>query len=497
MAKGGKRAQQGDGRKGANETEEREYLNVASTMADPFIGRDPCQPRLLWHPKVHAAYGERCVFFRIRVHKHHLSASVDELDSLLRGIGVRAYSIYPLWGYYDFLVRTWLTPLTRTRVMETLDQAIGLVADYEEFQTEQIVYIWSIKQGAPEPSQKLIETHRQDIEQLHKELSFTLLERLWSDGLIYVLPPMPEIRVRFFVSVSSMSAVESRRVRGSEQIIAKLHDLDDPWISVYSGIGFASHIIRFSMRAYSDVYETISGSVANLAETFAMRTITMLVAPPHVPESDRLETRLGGIGSVLATLASILGEGFESTIAELPDERQDALRRVFRTYSSDLLGTSFERLFLSLFLTRIREDAVALNSELGLLGHFELLFKDYAKRVLEEGYGETWRETVKGTLEAIPQLKKVASEKFEIIGLGAVAQVLNKCSETLNLSLVEKHLGSSWAATVDKVANTVRNKYAHGLTYDPAFLRSFLANWEENSVLLCDVGLLYLGLSEG
>lgn len=447
---------------------------------------------------MHHHYGERCVFFLVRVQEHQLSDSAVPLSDLMSSAGAVSHSIYLLWGYYDVLVRAWVTPATRDRLIQAFDNALHLVAEYEEFQVETTNYLWMPPSESLTP--KVIESHRAKIDSVYDAIAAqegpdtaALLE-LHADGLIHVLPGRTDNPVKFFVSLSTFPNVSNTRLRGLQAVLNHLSS-GDPWVTVYSGIGFASHLLRFAAPSFDEVLSIVEQEVAPLAEKLRMRTTTLIVATSQTVESDEINPRISEIGSVLAALGSILGAEYEMSIPGLPDDVQDQLRRVFSKYSSTLLGGPAEGLFLGLMRSRIDQKMSEVNRELAQLLHFELLFKRFLADALSR-QGDDWEARV---LEAAHptsrRQERVGRAKLGEQSLGTLAQGANRLADPAMRARFNEVLGDEWVATIERYTGMIRNPFAHGATFTPEFAERFFGKWAEYAELLCKLGIAFQNLT--
>src|SRR6266508_2647291 len=104
--------------------ETRELVRRALERENPFAGSTFDGPRLIWHPEVHRLFGERCVFFILQIQDPQLGPTEEEVGLLVSKAGAAARAVYPLYGYYDVLVRAWVTPAIRDRLVGEFHEAV-------------------------------------------------------------------------------------------------------------------------------------------------------------------------------------------------------------------------------------------------------------------------------------------------------------------------------------------------------------------------------------
>jgi hypothetical protein len=312
-------------------------------------------------------------------------------------------------------------------------------------------------------------------------------------GLIHILPERQPTSVRFYVAFTPLPGTSFRRVRGLDLVVRTLDELGmGPTVSVYAGIGFATHLLSFVAPSFEHVRDRLK-RITPLARLLNMRTMTLLCADNDATESDTLNPQTE-ISPELSALANILGGEYETRLLHLKLDEQHEIGEVFRQ-CSHLLSTPFANLFLALLQARIDGDLDRLNRELVVVLHFESLLKVYLQELYEAYLGEDWEQKIQQTAQSIPKIKHEVSRefRFSFLSLGALAQTTNKLVSEGYLpgDDVESLLGSTWVVDLEKFASAIRNPLAHGATFGVAFARTFLEKWRERAELLCRIGEAY------
>jgi hypothetical protein len=378
-----------------------------------------------------------------------------------------------------------------------LEEQVGLVAAYEEFQVEEIRYLWSGEYQAKnaydiEPHRKIIDaTCRLSAE--NNPIPLDSLVALRRDGLVHVLPKRQQGSVRFYVILVPLPGISFHRVRGLEVVVKALREEGlGSSTTVYSGIGFASHLLSFSAPSFEAVREGLE-RVAPLARLLNMRTMTMLVANNDANESDilNLDTE---ISPELAALANILGGEYETRVIRLQLDEQHEIGEVFRHYTH-LLSTPFSGLFLSLMQARIDKNFQELNRELIIVLHFESLLKLYIQELFQAYLGDDWERKVEEIALLIPKIghEVLKDFRFSFLSIGALAQIANRMvtEGLLPDADLKRTLGPDWVSDLETFASAIRNPLAHGATFGEAFARTFIENWRTRAELLCRIGDAY------
>lgn len=474
------------------------FESFAASTSDPFTGTTMHGPRLLWHPEVHRHYGERCLFFLLQVHEHQIDNAAADIGSLVRGAGVRSQSVHVLYGVFDVLLRVWATPIARDRLILALDESVTVVARYEEFQVEQIRYLWDGEYAAQ--SAYAIEPHREDVQAVFAAtdrsdpVPITPLVRLYEDGLVHLLPRRDPGSLRFYVALTPLPGAGAlTRVRGLDVVTRSLIEQGlASSLSVYSGIGFAAHLLSFVAKSFDAIHDYVKRTGA-LGQLLNMRTLTLLAANSDAVESDSLNPQTE-IAPELAALANILGEPYEGLLLRLPLNEQHEIGEVYRKFSQ-LLGTSFSDLFLAIMKARIDGDLSPLNEKLSISLHFENLLRSFLRDTFAAYLGEDEYESKAREIAlSIPKLGPETSNfRFNFLSIGSLAQIANRMAQEglVPDSDLRAMLGDDFVADLETFAAAIRNPFAHGATFGEAFARAFLDKWRSRAELLCRIGLAH------
>jgi hypothetical protein len=98
-----------------------------------------------WHPAVHSVhFGETLYFVMIRLREPLHTPVATQIKHLLQTARIQYACSYPLFGWWDALVRVWLTPASYSRFARVLENSVNHnVANFRGFTTTNIRYLWS------------------------------------------------------------------------------------------------------------------------------------------------------------------------------------------------------------------------------------------------------------------------------------------------------------------------------------------------------------------
>ena len=254
------------------------------------------EPRYVWDPAVHEQWGEHCSYFLARFVETDSRSIESLLSQHLTRAKVSAFSIYVVFGYYDALIRTWLTPYKRTRLLEGLqDDADSLL----EFQVDRVNYTWSQPSVAGRARiETLVPTIRAvaaALETPHELAGYSDqvcdgIRDLEEQRLLHRYPgsdvPNP---IKFFIALSrTANTPESGdTLTGLTGIVDGLQGVHN--VSIYAGRGFASYLIKGVTEHLGTVLQC-ADAVASHAKGLHLRPMTLMVANNDAFESDTVDT---------------------------------------------------------------------------------------------------------------------------------------------------------------------------------------------------------------
>ena len=140
---------------------------------------------ITWHPGLHERYSEQLYFIVIKPYSYSNWFKMT-LEEKLRGCGVLGWSMYEVYGFFDVMVRAWMTPEQRSLFYKALDGDNNIL-EKQDFIVYEIDYLWSqIFQKKPElDDKKLNKFHPDKLDRFQsKETDEKFSTELQSCGLV-------------------------------------------------------------------------------------------------------------------------------------------------------------------------------------------------------------------------------------------------------------------------------------------------------------------------
>lgn len=457
-----------------------------------------------WHPLVHARFGETLFFYLLRLREPSLRPVAEQLRAGLVRAGIRHACEYTVFGHWDALVRVWLTPASRHRLLHVLRPGgESNVADMREFQTSEIRLLWSgddRDRMAPDPAvQDSIAEHRRYILEVASQGAgppdSDRQQGLVEAQLLLPRPAVPRTAVKFYVTLSRLGgdlspAGEAERV-ASAVAAAQLSDR----ASVYVGFGgFADYLIRCVADTYADVLQ-YTASLDTGFRKLRVRPMTLLIANNDAIESDNINDLWALDTDDENTLRVLeLGGNGAAHLEALPRDQRDALNNLVNVAHELSAGDRRLRDKLrSLLRASLQNDRDALISAVAFLLEFEWLLGEYLKRAWADVFGPEW-------------IKRLA-EEFTRYDSQHEAEVLKKPDEWTLGSCVQmaitaadvnkevsaqltQHLGDRWKDQMRALV-PVRNLIAHGRLRTIDRFDDFTGEWGEKLLSLLNIATLH------
>jgi len=447
--------------------EESEPTEVALALATRSI-RDA---RLNWHPQVHQHFDEDLYFVLLRFARPRDVAKA--IDALMRDAGIQSYCGYTVFGWFDGLVRFWLTPQHWQRFLRVLSRHEGEIPENRHLKVATLRYLWSPNRDDPlmdprGPGEEMIEAIERERKQVLEVAEqpgappTAAVAELEGKGLL--LPKPREDWALFkVVTVLQLAGSAGDMGRVAAEISQAL--LSDPLFgggSVYSGDGtLGSHLVRMTVRKYEDVLaltEKLDKCVANMP----IRTMTLLIANPEPVESDNINN-VRNITPAEHRTARLLNVDVDA-IALLDPTSRAVLDQLTRELAESLAGSTEWFTAQGVLAACVTGDRRAIRQHLSFVLDFEFYFRSYVAIVLAECYSDGWEEAV---VTEFPTIFRNLSEEDrhdpEKWPLGVAFRVLREAvaGHSLARARVLRELGEDWNSTVRDVLN-LRNPFAHG-----------------------------------
>lgn len=448
-----------------------------------------------WHPAVHAEhFEENLTFVMIRLHEPLHRPVAEQVRALLEASNIEYACAYPLFGWWDALIRVWLTVPARKRLAESLAKsaehksAEHNIEDAQSFTTSEIRYLWRGTADnllAPgKDFRALIATNSSKLDAVATNPEETGTAAWWhleKEKLLFRRPTMPDRGVKFYTALTRTS--EPSPVR--QEIDAIIRAMDSTPLgdgkatmstrsSLYCGSGelAASYLVRCVANKFDDVLALAESFDMHLEKT-RLRPETWIVANPSaVFESD------------YANNPRHLNQGDDKTagLLDIPPKTLAKLSASDRRVLNDLAVEACEladadgdlrQTLLAILRASASNDRKGIRDALSFLApEFEPEFKKRLMQEFADMYGEKdWLPTIRlmcaKSKNWHSHAKEQMSEPPRRWTLGSyvkTAQAVASIDQKFRGWLATR-LGRDWS-TESNSAVCLRNDYTHGRVYE-------------------------------
>lgn len=442
------------------------------------------RPILLWHPQIHAFFGETLYFFALRFHGYSKEILYG-LRERFQEKGVVGVCLYELFGSYDVLLRAWLTQANLTVAQNIISETRELAATPAVFRVSEMRH-WAFPHS---PRQEALHEVLGDSENIllaqaearkgntddrvprYEEEGVTVYAALGEKALFYTalsfgqygaLPLITEQQIR----KTLFEIFDTRR----EEVNAVQK------VNVYLGDGFAHALIKGCVENMRDARSFVVDLIIAPLLALVPETTTFAICSTEAIECDDISRdaldnfqrgrpplwiqewfpdfyRIGGDDSTLLEVQLVIGENRELIRSISDEDRQRLIQPL-----------------LEAVLTQNASRAV------------EAILPWFAQIEATLGDTSTWFSFLRG----LTQLDEAELQQAEIqireqVGLGRNAtkedgkeiplgDVLNKY-----LAALEKHAADSvkvYGTPQSAELASVRNLFAHGKIF-----RSLKEEW--------------------
>ncbi len=274
------------------------------------------------------------MYYFVRVRPFEPTLAKADLTAIIRERQLGSIRVFPIFGPYDLLIRTWSYPTVATRVSDYLDAGLRGFRDLEYFSVTHIYHCWYSKtfrrreqrripplggqQAAAEPV--LLETlDEKTIRAVESGAAHEMESALIAADLL-IDRPAPRRTIRFFVPIrfaENTPAIVSTAVRDLAEYFQSHSDQVASW-SLYGGYGFCSLLVAGAVAA--DRYEDVAllpNWVGEHFQDFGASTETYLA---HGYDHLIVETKIAE-----STFREIKGKDLfvQTVIPELYEVRRD------------------------------------------------------------------------------------------------------------------------------------------------------------------------------
>jgi hypothetical protein len=470
----------------------------------PSLGVTDSNTPYNWHPAVHSdKFGETLYFLMLRLREPLHTPVSDQVRSLLQAAGIQFACEYVIFGWWDALIRVWLTPSAYNRLARLMTPAPeNNIDEFHGFTATQIHYLWSGNDAdllAHKPETlTAIAANTEAIDATAADPHHSN-EKFWSaletDHLILPRSQPGNDGVKFYTSLQRTSqkmSVEEDVVAIKEAMV--IADMAETG-SLYVGAGtLADYMVRCAAKTFDDVLSLVASFDEALKST-RLRPMTLLIANTNARESDHVNDP-APLTLEENTDLEILGLEDAAPLVQLQPSHRLALHGLI-IKACQLPGNDHElraKLLKSLRAS-VLNDFSELRETLSFLLDFEHYFRTQMINEWTEVFGNDWFNVIRSKCEADPRWQEHAEKMKQPIPkwtLGTYKFTALACSSFSPefKARIERELGENWAVETDNHL-PIRNALSHSSLVARRQINSFDAEWVDfldramSAALLC------------
>jgi len=451
-----------------------------------------------WHPKLHAHEGELLWFFLIRFADPTAGAVDAQLKKALEQAGLQHSCMYALYGYWDGLLRVWMTVGVKRkflRLMKKKPNEFGVV-DIRDFEVTAMYYMWhnadvDLLDEEEGPSLEQINALEETVRGVRGNVALLEpadREKLSENDLLIDRPPWPEGGIKLYIALDYTGTVT---VQGDLEVSLVRQAIEGAGLgescSLYVGAGFTQFLIRCIAVDYDAVLEQTESFYQQLRELYMkglpLRPTTFVILHAS-EESDDLNVfeSLSTPDEMTTQRLDLTGHGREN-FSGLPGPE--------RAHIHDLVVTIDERSLedarltgglLGLLRGCVENDYTTVISSLWFLIDLEWLFREYVIRAWARHYGKDWPGSLKDRLKPkfeddpkLEQILDVGPKEWNFGQAHRLATVSAELDSKLD-ALLESELGPNWQGRFFGLIE-LRNLAAHGSVRNIKNLTDLTGRW--------------------
>jgi len=363
----------------------------------------------IWHPRVHAEYGESLSFFGIKITDY-----AKAWRFLNRDLGERT-SAYAVFGDVDVLVRTYSNEAELALLENLISQNLGTISKQFLVRSEDIHYIWQQK-VLPLELKTLAERDRDTL--LQAALDWDSLpradqEQLLRDNIVLgtLADPVGREMIKVFIFIGTQLA-SPEGILDVAKAIERIPMVEQLLVGLYTGISMgmpATTLLEISVPNAD--YEEILDVVNKLHETLSLArpvTTTYVAANMAWERIDRCE--------FLQTLDLTISRYEEKYPAMRSLTLHERLSLIdFAEQLAAVVKPDIRALRDSFINARIARDARQSREViLGIGNALEQALRDFVAHSAKEKWGADWKEILQEEL-------KIA-KPFDTLTLGGIVE---------------------------------------------------------------------------
>jgi hypothetical protein len=364
-----------------------------------------------WHPYVHVhEFSEQLYFYLLRLDRPLHSPVHDQIRHLLDLAEIEWACEYSIFGYWDAIIRVWLTDPSRHRFERILRSGQANIGEARYFTANEIRHLWLDRVSTPlSPADDLLAEsparHKlvgaiADYEQAITQLADNPTQPIPRDsplvraGIIFERPPPPPGAVKFYVSLHRTEGELSLNRELNIVLSALRQSGLAADASLYVGSGsFAEYLVRGVSPDYETVLATTAAFDVALADT-SLRCMTHLIANTHARESDNVNDVRGlspeeERNAIRLGLSDSGSDG--SKLNELPKREREALGQLLDEASRMWQeNPKLRESLVALFRACIANEHADVRASLSFFLESEYLAAQYLARVLSDVFTPAW-----------------------------------------------------------------------------------------------------------
>ena len=370
---------------------------------------------ITWHPGLHERYGEQLYFIVIKPHSYSNWFKMT-LEEKLRSSGVLGWSMYEVYGFFDVMIRAWMTQEQRSLFYKAIEDDNNIL-EWQDIIIYEVDYLWSpIFQKKPElDDKKLNQYHPDRLDQFQsKEIDEKFSVELQNCGLVLkdIIIDVAESfnGIKFFIMIDYSSRANQADVFREIKNFIKITDHKLKELSLYSGNGFSKFIVK-GLCDFDKLYDIADFSLS-LISTFKilkMKSQTIIVATRRTFESDNIN--FNNLSFIEIQNIIKMFELSKKNISGLSRYEIRVIRDKYDEINQNGLLYEHLNLFKKLFNGYVDKDADLIKRNLFFIIDFEKYFREFSLKIMSELYGPKWVKTDFGRISALIEIdsKKIGS----------------------------------------------------------------------------------------
>lgn len=463
-------------------------------LPDPFSARSLHGTWYKWTEECHRWFQEsaRLVFMRAAV---PFSKAIDDIANIVKGCSVHSYSIYSLYGQYDFLLVYWGTAQKHRRLHSLLvgDTSIEHVREYNVDSTHDT--------AQPDDSLAPDGTWALELERIYEGGALTdgkVLSSLIDANLIYKTGAFDHESEVFKIVVtltpSSTRPSATALAIDAASIVRQLrhHAESEPALRfVVHDCGTGALLFEADASSFDRLFVFLN-RLTDLWKSECVRSESFVVASPDIRVSDHLDVDWKELSTAEQRFLEFIADPEAGDrLMSLQREARTRLVGFFSDHSGEIVATparpsAFSESFRHLLCAKLYEDSGQLLRGMTFLFTLEAFLSAVMRFHWVEALGkQNWYHAVKEIGAKINP--SFDPNHFTMHDAIHVSNAIPESREFLSASL-----GVDWVSALDG-ASELRNHLAHGrVATDAAFVEN---GWWEVATSLLPAGLVYNRLS--